>query len=119
MQSGAETGIYVRDRIVNNIEHYIVSDTLPMTLSLYNVTDEKTETVFNWAPNKNEEQWWITGFNPKFDNPDPNVMQMICSINFKDKSMYQAVKQSCKKNNQYNTAKFIFDDDYKTLWLTW
>jgi len=86
-----------------------------MTLSLFNVEDDKVQKVFAWMPTK--EQWWITGFNPYFTEPEPTQMVTISSVNFTNKpQMYYDFK------NQYfntNELDLIFDDEYKTIWITW
>ena len=70
LQSGAEVGLYVEDRQVNGYTHYNALEyELPMTLSLYNTYDEQVQNVFTWVPD--DDQWWITGFNPEFTDPHP------------------------------------------------
>lgn len=114
LQSGAETGLYVYNRTVNGVDHYDVVDfNLPMTLSLYNLYDEYAENVFSWVPN--EPQWWITGFNPEFTEPNPNTMAMICSVDFENENLYNSFKETHQSENEH----LIFDKDYNTVWIIW
>lgn len=82
--SGAEIGIY--EKPINipwiDFDHWLSpSFTLPMTLNLYNYYGANNiENIFCWAPY--EEQWWITGFNPKFNQPNVSKMVSIGSIDF-------------------------------------
>lgn len=121
---GAETGLYVLNNEINrnkgyDVDHYNVASTqLKMTLSLYKKESDmkKPENVFIWVPEEN--QWWITGFNTKYEFPNPNDMVMICSVDFSvHSSMYKSFKNNYKSNN--NNAIFIFDDEKETVWLVW
>jgi hypothetical protein len=116
LQSGAEMGLYVYNREVNNERHYDVVDfELPMTLSLYNCSGGNVENVFSWVPDEN--QWWITGFNPEFTEPDPNVMVTIGSVDFTGyQDMYNSLKLTAI-DEDYNNL--IFDDQYHTVWILW
>lgn len=77
-------------------------------------SDEKiSKTIFNWAPT--EEQWWITGFNPEFSNPNPQNMVMVCSIDFENEEFYNAFV------NYYEPDKetILFDEEFNTIWIMW
>jgi len=114
LQGGAETGLYVYDRTVNGIDHYNVVDfNLPMTLSLYKRDGNKIENVFCWAPE--EDQWWITGFNPDYTEPNPEDMITICSIDFTEKSeMWDSIV-----NDLSIYDNIMFDKKYHTVWIVW
>lgn len=114
LQSGAETGMYVYNRTVNGEKHYnVVNYNLPMTLSLYNSYDDHVQNIFCWAPD--EPQWWITGFNPYYTEPDPDKMTMVCSINFSRRTdVYDSLK---KMRRQEQDAELLFDDEYHTVWI--
>ena len=62
-------------------------------------------------------QWWITGFNPEFDNPDPNLMQMICSVNFNDDELYEGFVESYRQIK--GDAQLLFDKENNTVWIMW
>lgn len=114
LQSGGETGIYVYNRHVGKTDHYDVAGfNMPMTLSLYKGSGSQMESIFNWA--YTEEQWWVTGFNPEFTEPDPYEMTMICSVDFLNNDLYEAFKETRKKHNE----QIVFDDDYHTAWIMW
>ena len=68
-----------------DIKHWNIVDlTLPMTINLYNYySEDNIENLFCWAPG--EKQWWITGFNSKFDKPDCEKMVSLGTINFAGK----------------------------------
>ena len=88
-----------------------------MTLSLYKRSKNKTEAIFNWAPT--EKQWWITGFNPEFTNPNPKNMAMVCSIDFLNNDLYSAFKNESIRNQNKKGYGLLFDDEYNTVWLLW
>ena len=114
LQSGGETGIYVYNRHVGKTDHYdVASFNMPMTLSLYKGSGSQMESIFNWAPI--EDQWWVTGFNPEFTNPDPYDMTMICSVEFENKEIYEAFESVYRPDNE----KIIFDYDYNMIWIRW
>ena len=60
--AGAEMGIYTR---LPNTNHWLVDQSLalPMTLKL---VDSNGTTIFDYQPTEN--QWWVTGFNPSYQN---------------------------------------------------
>lgn len=114
LQSGGETGIYVYNRHVGKTDHYdVASFNMPMTLSLYKGSGSQMESIFNWAPI--EDQWWATGFNPEFTNPDPYDMTMICSVDFLNDDLYNAFKETREEDNE----QVIYDKDYHTAWIMW
>lgn len=82
LQSGAEMGLYVYGGTTANTPYYnSIGFELPMTLSLYNYySKDSIYNVFSWAPDDN--QWWITGFNPSFPDPNPNDMVIVGTIDF-------------------------------------
>lgn len=101
-----------RDILLN----YDVADfNLSMTLSLYKSSGGVTESIFNWAPTK--KQWWVTGFNPKFTNPDPNNMTMLCSVEFDDKEMFESFVETSYIIE--GNATIITDEKYQTVWIMW
>ena len=87
-------------------------------LSLYNVYDESVENVFSWAPN--EEQWWIAGFNTNYAEPEPDIMTMICSVDFTGhEEMYERFKKTSYILTGSGTTSFTYDDIYHTVWIVW
>ena len=77
------------------------------------LTKRLNSQTVNWAPI--EDQWWVTGFNPEFTNPDPYDMTMICSVDFENKEIYEAFESVYRPDNE----KIIFDYDYNMIWIRW
>ena len=98
----------------------IIDFELPMTLGLYNHYDkDNIEYIFNWAPT--EKQWWITGFNPEFDEPNSENMVLIGKINFAGyEEMYRGLQYAIENIDKYKMYKnrMIFDKEY-TVWVIW
>lgn len=91
-----------------------------MTLSLFNSYGDRVENVFSWVPN--QKQWWITGFNPNYTEPNPEIMTIINSVDFSEnEGMYYALRESYMNTNpvETNFSEMIFDDEYKTVWIVW
>lgn len=122
LQSGAEVGLYVyNDTYFNTPQYDAVDFEVPMTLSLYNCTDSRGyENLFNWAPI--EDQWWITGFNPTYMKPNPDIMVSVASIDLScHEDLYFAL---CNTNSrmyidEIRPENLIFDNATKTVWLQW
>jgi hypothetical protein len=127
--SGTEIGLYQYDATYTGTEHYDVVDfELPMTLNLYHYNSagiSKDDKIFNWMPS--DPQWWITGFNPKVKDIDPEDMVTVGSVDFSSKpELYEAFKNS---NDLGNIATknaiviketfFIFDDENEKIWINW
>jgi len=73
--------------------------------------------VFNWA--SDDDQWWITGFNPNFPDPNPNDMVIIGTIDFSGrKNMYDLLKAQTASDSELSDY-VIFDDDELTAWVIW
>ena len=91
-----------------------------MTINLYNYySKDSIENVFCWSPN--QEQWWITGFNPSFTSSDPEIMVTIGSVDFTGhEGMYEDLKAYMNlPENEMKNQFLIFDNDNKTVWITW
>ena len=119
--SGAEIGVYTNPHTlpVVGIEQWdVVNFTLPMTLNLYNYYSKNDiENIFCWAPNA--EQWWITGFNPEFDDPNVSKMVSLGSIDFVGhEDMFQSLKNEVE-NDATRKDLMIFDEDGHTIWFIW
>lgn len=111
--SGAEIGIYKKSFISG--EAY-ATFTLPMTLSLYNYNENGIDTVFNWAPDK--KQWWITGWNPEYMEPNKYELVMLGSIDFTGhEDMYDSLIKNTKDGK--DSDKIVYDDESLTVWIIW
>jgi hypothetical protein len=128
--SGAEIGIYNQLSIDlpftdNNFDtkHWMSSSfNLPMTLNLYSYHNrDNIKPIFNWAPY--EPQWWITGFNPEFNEPVATKMISIGTIDFYGREeMFESLKEKTRDlqiKEAYKKEYLIFDEDGHTVWLIW
>ena len=115
--SGAEIGLYKkRDNTSYNIEHWDAVDfEVPMTLNLYNYySANNIEHVFSWKPENN--QWWITGFNPNYSDIDVEKQVLLGTIDFSEhKNMYTSLKENINQDNQNYV---IFDDTNYKVWIS-
>lgn len=121
LQSGGAIGLYVKNRESSNTKHYDVVDfELPMTLNLYNYYGENNiENVFSWAPD--EPQWWITGFNPDFTEPNPNKMVSLGTVDFTGREeMFDDLENAMNFDDNKDIKDYlIFDEDGHTVWVIW
>lgn len=117
--SGAEFGLYIYDFTSFGTDHYDVVDyEIPMTLHLYAKNGNSYENIFSWMPVIN--QWWVTGFVPALQNPDPNTMVTISTANFTGREdMYWGFKSSSESYNARLRKGLIFEDDSHTVWIVW
>lgn len=123
LQSGAEIGLYIYDRTVSDNKQYdAINFEIPMKLSLFNYyrdTTGRVDCLYNWEPT--EEQWWITGFNPNYNDANPEYMVSIGRIDLTDNiPMYNAIKENIKIERLYKDIErnnFILDDENHTVWV--
>ena len=93
------------------------SFTMPMDLYLYNYYGENSEQIFGWNPN--EEQWWITCFDPEHAGTvDVHKQVIVGSVTFNTKTMYDHFVES---NAERTTVKnyIICDENNMTVWIMW
>jgi hypothetical protein len=86
--AGAELGIYKRMTVFGiDTPHWEVDKSRAMTMTL-NLTDNKGNTIIDYAPTV--KQWWITGFNPdpKYKNVNASDLKAIYTITFNTQTMY-------------------------------
>lgn len=121
LQSGAEVGLYVYNKLSSNTEQYDVVDfEVPMTLSLYNSYVEGFYlNLFHWAPDT--PQWWITGFNPEYTEPAPSRMVSVASIDLSGHSeLFDALCDSGTVGYEEIEEKhLLLDKTTQTVWLQW
>lgn len=117
--AGAEMGIYTR-MVVDGIptSHWIIDQNLsmPMTLKL----KYKGITIDNYTPNK--KKWWITSFNPNYQNVQESDLTATFTVDFSDnKGMFNAFynKYKDKAQLQLDTENFwLFDTiNYKATYV--
>ena len=134
--AGSEVGFYKQDKFLQGVdkftglEHWMVADTLPMSLSLYK---KSGYSYYHWFPDM--EQWWITGFVPDeynwwFDQDSDNFIKedqlvQIASVDFSNfgtekddtgKTAYERMKKKYEEDPDYKN-NLIFDDKEQTLWI--
>lgn len=81
-----------------------------MTLALY---DNKGNQIFMWTPNENN--WWITGFNPNYQNMQASNLFVYGNINFSQhKDWYDAFKKTVEGNDMWK-----FDDKNYNATFEW
>lgn len=120
LQSGAEVGLYTYDATHSGIKQYNAVDfEVPMSLFLYNYhSKDEIENVFSWRPEK--KQWWVTGFNPRFKEPNPKEMVSIGTIDLSDdRSLYKAFRNNIKNFDRIGENNIVFDDDSYMIWIIW
>jgi hypothetical protein len=84
--AGAELGIYKRWAYGNDIWTVDKSLAMKMTLKLqYNGS-----TIIDWQPTA--KQWWITGFNPNYQNKNASTPKATDTVAFTNTTMYNAFK---------------------------
>lgn len=126
--AGAEMGIYSR-MVVNGKpkDHWIVDQSLamPMTLTL----DYKGERIISYDPKKvdpkifdslrkSTDKWWVTGFNPDYQDVKASDLKATYTATFNTKAMYdnfyKKYGQGKDKDSRWtfdpktNTGKFKF-----------
>ncbi len=107
--AGCETGIYYGDGYHLNS----ATDTnLHMTLSLY---DKNTgDKIFEYSPD--DPQWWITGFNPEYQDVDMNDLEVRGSIDFSEnQKLWEAFCTGKMKGNE----GWCFDEENKVAYYKW
>lgn len=119
LQSGAEIGLYEYKGEYLETEQYDAIDyEVPMELYLYNYYDKgNIENVFSWKPIVN--QWWITGFNVKYTEPDPKKMVTIGKV---DLSEHKDLYYSFSKSDEYkdiDKENLVFDSINKCIYVIW
>lgn len=118
--AGTEVGFYKKSNILDSagVEHWVVGDTLPMTLSLYRKSGASYISYYHWLPYL--EQWWITGFVPNiyYWGIKEDQLVHISSVDFSSNTdMLDALKEENKNSKE---AEFlIFDIDDHRLWIMW
>ena len=112
-------GLYYRPTILpsdpDGLDHYFAHSEIALPMQLYLYDYESGENIFSWRPT--DDQWWATGFNPEFTNPDPYDMTMICSVDFTDcEEMCEAFLTNYTNDEPIYV---IFNECYETIWFVW
>ncbi len=96
--AGAELGIYR-----GSAGHRIVDTSLAMWMGM--IVSYKNEEIINYFPN--EDQWWITGFNPKYQNVDANDLFVTIGVGFNNSDMYYAFKRQWGGDSRWAFADYF------------
>lgn len=108
--ASAETGIYY-----GGGPHWTtgVPYSVPMTLELY---DKEGDPIFEYQPDEN--QWWITGFNPSYQETDAGDLSVAGTIDFSDfPELWQSFYKKYGSQSEYKDT-FDFDVQTKTVTYT-
>lgn len=106
--AGCETGIYYGEGYHVNS----ATDTnLHMTLSLYD--KESGKPIFNYNPE--DPQWWITGFNPKYQDVNYEDLEVRGSIDFSENPQFW---EAFKENN-IGEEGWCFDEENHVAYYKW
>ena len=104
--AGAELGIYYGEQY----GHWLVDKNLAMPMTMYLFYEGKNIISYS------ETTWWITGFNPAFQNKKSENLTAIYYIQFTDNGLYNAFRAVYDgdprlvfyKLNGLNTVMFTF-----------
>lgn len=106
--AGCETGIYYGDGY--HLNSYTDSN-LQMNLSLYD--KESKRWVFTYNPN--DPQWWITGFNPKYQDKQATDLEVYGSIDFlEEPELWDAFYKKYKEWDGW-----CFDEENHVAYYQW
>ena len=83
--AGAELGIYR-----GSSGHRTVDTSLAMWMGM--IVSYNGEWIIDYFPS--EDQWWITGFNPKYQNVSASNLLVTIGVGFNSTGMYQAFKNT-------------------------
>ena len=95
--AGAELGIYRGSK-----GHLTVDKSLAMWMGM--IVAYNGEYIIEYYPNEN--QWWITGFNPEYQNVNAKDLLVAVGFMFNDSGMYGAFRKEW-----YGDPRLIFHDD--------
>ena len=82
--AGAEIGVYR-----GSSGHRTVDTSLAMQMAM--IVSYRNEWIIEYFPSK--VQWWITGFNPKYQNKNANGLLATIGVRFNEPGMYYAFKR--------------------------
>jgi len=78
------------------------------------------ENIFHWYPQN--DQWWITGFNPKHVGKiDVHKQVMVGSVDFSGfEELYKKLKEEMDlEENKAKMEYLSFDDTHNAIWIIW
>ena len=107
--AGCETGIYVGDADGWHMSS-AVDTNLYMTLQL---TDKEGNVIFYYEPE--DTQWWITGFNPAYQDMKAEDLIVQGTVDFsQNPELFYLFMEE-----YYDEKGWCFDEESKTMYYTW
>ncbi len=91
-----------------------------MQLYLYDYNSSSDiDNILSWEPN--QEQWWITGFNPQYEGTvDVKKQVMIGSIDFTGRdNMYEAFIEYITHSSDGKYVVYDEKGESKVIWICW
>ena len=96
--AGAELGIYR-----GSSGHRTVDTSLAMWMGM--IVSYNGEWIIDYFPS--EDQWWITGFNPKYQNVSASNLQVTIGVGFNSTGMYQAFKNTWGGDSRWSFYDYL------------
>ncbi len=118
--AGAELGIYKRfEPFGIQIEHWLIDKDLSMPMTLE--VEYEGEKIISYDPKRDDpkgqeiEKWWVTGFNPYYQDKKAHELTATYTIEFSDKKgMFEAFREQWEDDKRWDfddvtyTATFTF-----------
>ena len=115
--AGGELGIYKKLH-GSNKKKWEVDFNLAMEMGLliwykkgYKSFEEFNDSNLIATYSPTEKQWWITAFNPQYQNVRAKDLFLMCFVTFNNKSLYWAFANTVRKNKDYK-ADWVLWDEY-------
>ena len=96
--AGAELAIYRGDS-----GHRTVDKSLAMRMSM--VVKYKGDTIISYTPH--DPQWWLTAFNPNFQNVDAHDLSVRILVEFRSLPMMKAFMNKNSKEPQWSFREWV------------
>lgn len=97
--AGAELGIYQ-----GYSGHRTVDKSLAMWMSM--IVSYNDECIITYFPA--DDQWWITGFNPKYQHVNAADLEVTIGVGFPSAGMYYAFKRSMDVDSGWYFVDFLW-----------
>ena len=103
--AGAEMGFYYGGE-----PHWLVDTNSKLNMALF--VEYNHRMIISFTPK--EKYWWITGFNPYYQNPNVNMLKVTIRVRFDNPDMFAAFYNKYKRNpywtfvRQWCTGVFEF-----------
>ena len=116
MGTGSEIDLYEQSAECST--HYDAVDFLStMQLSTYAYSKGTVYgSYYNWDP-VHDKQWWITAFDWKHPNPNPDNLVTVGKVNFGSREGMASKVEKATKSEKINDV--ILDEDNNTIWIMW